>query len=146
MNAVIVEDNLLNLEATDKFAVIHKLADKLAQKGIVINPKDFVQAVFNRESEITTGVGNGIAVPHGKSENVTSSTVIFAKLREPVDWDSIDGKPVDMVFLLAIAGADQGDGHLQTLASLAGRLMDEQFVESIRNTNDATKIMELIAQ
>lgn len=144
MNGVIIKENLLNLEANTKESVIRKLAKELSVEGIVENSEEFVKAVISREEEITTGVGNGIAVPHGKSVEVKESTVIFAKLKHPVDWNSIDNKLVDMVFLLAISGSDKGDNHLEILAGLAGRLMDEEFVESIRKTNDINKIMEII--
>lgn len=137
---------LLEFMANDKKDAISRLAVQLQENNQLTDLESFIQAVLYREGETTTGVGNGIAVPHGKSSAVIESTVIFAKLTEPLDWDSIDGQPVDMIFMLAIADSDKTDGHLKLLANLASKLMDEEFVQQLRTTTDYDELLELISK
>lgn len=139
------ENILLDFEAATKKEAIETLGLQLKKNGMITDLETFIEAVLYRENETTTGVGNGIAVPHGKSSTVMESTVIFAKLDSPIDWNSIDGDPVDMIFLLAIADADKTDGHLQLLANLARKLMNEEFVYQLRNTSDKDELLKLIS-
>ncbi|MDW3030907.1 PTS sugar transporter subunit IIA, partial [Enterococcus faecium] len=81
---------------------------------------------------MTTGIGHNIAIPHGKSQAVIDSTVAVAKLKNEVDWGSLDNQPVNIVFLLAIKEADKGNEHLRVLAELSGKLMDDDFVKEIK--------------
>ncbi|GEN94025.1 PTS sugar transporter subunit IIA [Pediococcus ethanolidurans] len=119
-----------NLIASDRDAVIDQLADLYLKNGVITDKERYIEAVNERETEGTTGIGGGIAIPHGKSEVVKSSAVAIAKLAKPVEWQALDDKPVEYVFLLAIP--DDGDNeHLQLLSELAGTLMDDDVREKL---------------
>ena len=79
-----------------------KIADQYVSAGIVTDKQAYLDAVEYREAEGTTGIGDGIAIPHGKSDVVTRSAVAIAKLKHPVEWASLDNEPVENVFLLTI--------------------------------------------
>ncbi|MFT8661412.1 PTS sugar transporter subunit IIA [Liquorilactobacillus ghanensis] len=115
---------LYDLVANTKKEVINKLADLYQKTGVIQEKEAYIISVMKREEEGTTGIGDGIAIPHGQSETVKESAVVIAKLKEPVEWHSLDDLPVKYVFLLAIP--DEGDQeHLKILSQLAGLLMDD---------------------
>lgn len=131
-----------NLQATTKKEVIKAMARQLVACGKVVNEAQFLNAVKEREEHATTGVGSGIAIPHGKSTAVKESAICFAKLEEPVEWQSLDDKPVEIVFLLAISENDKTDGHLKILSEIATKLMDDDIVAHLK----AAKIPEQVIQ
>lgn len=134
----------LNVEGNTKEEVIKNLSKELMTKGMLKNLDMYIEAVLDREKEITTGFGNGIAIPHGKSNAVKESCFIFAKLKNKVDWNSMDEKEVDMVFLLAIPCEEAGTTHLRLLSKIAVAIMEESFVEALRDENCIEKIDEII--
>lgn len=142
----IYEENIvLNLKASTREEVIQKLAELLWNNGFIRNVHEFVNDVAERESQMTTGVGNGLAIPRGKSNSVLESTVVFAKVDQAIEWNSLDEEPVKLIFLLAIANEDEGNEHLRLLADISEKLMDEAFVESIREADSAKEIKALLA-
>lgn len=138
------ENIVLNLEASTKKEVIKKLSELLLNNGFIDNLEEFIADVNEREEHMTTGIGNELAIPHGKSNAVVESTVVFAKLSKKVEWHSLDGDPVNVVFLLAIATKDKGDNHLKILASISGKLMDDNFVEAIKKATTKEEIEKLL--
>lgn len=135
-NRIRKENILIDLKSSTKEETIKVMAEKLYENGYLENLDNFIESVFKRESQMTTGVGNNLAIPHGKSKSVIESTVAVAKLESPVDWQSLDDEPVEFVFLLAIRDVDKGDEHIRILADLSGKLMDDEFVENIKNSKD----------
>ncbi|WPC20215.1 fructose PTS transporter subunit IIA [Pediococcus inopinatus] len=131
-----------NLVANSRDAVIDQLADVYLENGVISDKQKYIEAVNEREVEGTTGIGGGIAIPHGKAETVTKSAVAIAKLAHPVEWNALDDKPVSYVFLLAIP--DDGDNeHLKLLSELASTLMDDDVrekLESASSKEDLEKI------
>ncbi len=142
---ILKNDNIyLNTSFRTKEEVITFLASELMRKKYISDEKAFYQAVFERENHATTGIGNGIAIPHGKSLAVNESTVVFLKNNFPLEWQSLDDQPVELVFLLAITEADKGDTHLKLLSILAGKLMDDQIVDDLHKQNNAETIIEIL--
>ncbi|CAI9395221.1 MULTISPECIES: PTS sugar transporter subunit IIA [unclassified Bacillus (in: firmicutes)] len=140
------KDNItLNLVANSKEEVIEKLANLLFNNNYVSNLEIFIKDVIDREQQMTTGIGNNLAIPHGKSGAVEESTVAVARLQQPVEWDSLDGAPVSIVFLLAIKDQDKGDTHLRLLADLSGKLMDDDFVESIKQADSVDALYDVLS-
>lgn len=135
----------VNLLANSKEEVIEKLANLLFNNNYVSNLEIFINDVNDREQQMTTGIGNNLAIPHGKSSAVEESTVAVARLHQPVEWDSLDGKPVSMVFLLAIKDQDKGEAHLRLLADLSGKLMDDDFVESIKQADSVDTLYDVLS-
>ncbi|EHT7835660.1 PTS sugar transporter subunit IIA [Listeria monocytogenes] len=135
---------VFDLEATTKEAAIEEMAEMLDERGILADKATYVQAVLEREAHSTTGIGNNIAIPHGKSESVTKSTIVFARTKEMIEWESLDDEPVNMIFLLAITDSDKTDAHLKILAEIATKLMDDDIVENLKNTRDEEEVIRIL--
>jgi multiphosphoryl transfer protein len=89
------------------------------------------EVVWRRESAYSTGLGHGFAIPHCKSDAVSANSIAILKLRNPIEWGSLDGKAVQVVILLAVRESDAGNSHMKALAKLARKLMDEKFREHL---------------
>lgn len=116
------------LSATDKKSAIAELVELLATAGKVTDREQMLQAALERETTRTTGIGNGLAIPHGKCAAVRTLVMAVGKPAAPIDFDSIDGKPVNIVILLA-SPPDKTGPHIQALARVS-RLMTEPKVRA----------------
>lgn len=137
-----LNENLVvfNLKANNKQQVFEKMTNLFFDNKVIQNKSKFIDAVNYREKIDTTGVGNGIAIPHGKSATVKKSAVAVAKLDQNIEWNSLDGKPVKYVFLLAIP--ESGDKeHLKILSEIAEKLMDENVVNDLHNAKNSKDII-----
>lgn len=103
----------------------------------------FIESVLSREEHSTTGIGNGIAIPHGKSESVITPAIVYAKLSHPVEWLALDDNPVENVILLAIPDSEKGTTHLKLLSEIAIKLMDDELVGKLKNETDKSEIIKL---
>ncbi|EGO62899.1 PTS sugar transporter subunit IIA [Acetonema longum] len=136
---------VLGLEAGNKEDVWKVLADKLEAAGAVKDVRQYLADIAARESQGTTGVGFGVAIPHAKSAAVTVPALAMARLANGVDVASLDGSRADLFFLIASpAGGD--DLHLRALAKLARMLMHGSFLTALRSAEDAGAILEVIAE
>ena len=129
----------------DKEAVIRELVELLVQTGS-IKDKDvnrLVQILLNRESLGSTGIGQGVAIPHGKSDCVTKLVAAFGVSREGVNFDSLDGEPVHIFFLL-IAPEDSAGPHLKALARISRLLKDKHFRDSLRVAKDEKALVRIL--
>lgn len=144
-NAQFLSENniVLDLAATSQAEAIGALAKVLEQNGNISDATTFTTDVLNREAMTTTGIGHNIAIPHGKSDSVKQASLVFAKNKYPLEWHALDGSPVNIIFLMAVSAGDAGKDHLRMLANLAGRLMDDDFVEAIKAENDPAKILAI---
>ncbi|GEP19615.1 PTS sugar transporter subunit IIA [Pediococcus argentinicus] len=141
----ISEKNIvMDLHAETRDDAIHQLALILEKNGSISNSEDFYKDVLYRESLTTTGIGNNIAIPHGKSKSVINSTMLFAKNSKLLDWNSLDGSKVNVIFLMAVPIESKGDEHLKMLAKLSGKLMDDEFVKSIKEAKTTEDILKII--
>ncbi|HEM3537185.1 TPA: PTS sugar transporter subunit IIA [Streptococcus suis] len=132
---------LLDLQATSKEAVIDEMITSLVDKGYVTDFDVFKTGIMNREAQTTTGLGDGIAMPHAKNAAVKEATVLFAKSNKGVDYASLDGQPTDLFFMIA-APEGANDTHLAALAELSKYLMKAGFADRLRA---ATSPEEVIA-
>jgi len=121
-----------NIKATSQIDVIREMAEMFLKDGVITDVNKYVDSVMEREKTGTTGVGGGIAIPHGKDDVVKTSSIAFAKLNTPVEWDSLDGKKVSMVFMLSIPGGSESKEHLKVLSLLAQSLMDDDVIEALQ--------------
>ncbi|MFC5908241.1 PTS fructose transporter subunit IIABC [Streptacidiphilus monticola] len=134
----------LYLAPAAKDEAIRALAQRLVAEGRVTDLDGFVADIAAREAQAPTGLGDGIGIPHCRSSHVTAPSVAFGRSRQGLDFDAPDGRPADLVFMIAAPdGAD--DTHLQILASLARRLMDPDFTAALRGATDPTAVADLIA-
>ena len=131
------------LESTDKRAVIDELVDLLAAAGQVASPQTLRDAVWSREQTRTTGIGHGLAIPHGKAAGMKSLAMAVGKPAEPLDFEAIDNKPVRLVVLLA-SPPDKTSDHIQALARISRLMTVEDFRSKIYEAQTAEEVFELI--
>jgi nitrogen PTS system EIIA component len=136
-------EHVILSHASSKGSVIAELA-RLAGAQIGHPPAVIAQAVSAREELGSTGVGGGIALPHARIDGIEAPIGFFARLDRPVDWGSIDGKPVDLVFLLLSPPPADAD-HLAALAAMTRRLRELTIVTAIRNAAKANDIYRALA-
>ena len=135
---------LVNLRAGTKKQVLQELARKAA--AITGQPEDAIfDVLMERERLGTTGIGHGIAIPHGKLPGLDRVYGVFAKLERPVDFDAIDDQPVDLIFLL-LAPANSGADHLKALAKVSRMLRDHRLCEKVRGSSSCEAIYSLMNQ
>ena len=133
------------LVATDKRGVINELVEVLASAGRVDDPDALKEAVWTREQTRTTGIGHGLAIPHGKCAGMTSLAMAIGKPAEPLDFEAIDGQPVNLVVLLA-SPPDRTSDHIQALARISRLMTMDEFRHSIYKAETAAEIWELLEQ
>ncbi|HEM6111743.1 TPA: PTS sugar transporter subunit IIA [Streptococcus suis] len=131
---------LLDLEATSKEAVIDEMITSLVDKGYVTDFEVFKTGIMNREAQTTTGLGDGIAMPHAKNAAVKEATVLFAKSNKGVDYASLDGQPTDLFFMIA-APEGANDTHLAALAELSKYLMKPGFADRLRAATNPEEVI-----
>ncbi|HEM3680787.1 TPA: PTS sugar transporter subunit IIA [Streptococcus suis] len=131
---------LLDLQATSKEAVIDEMITSLVDKGCVTDFEVFKTGILNREAQTTTGLGDGIAMPHAKNDAVKVATVLFAKSNKGVDYASLDGQPTDLFFMIA-APEGANDTHLAALAELSKYLMKPGFADKLRSVSSPEEVI-----
>lgn len=132
----------LNLDVTNKEDAIQKICRMMYDAGKVSDYDQYLNGVKNREAEFATGMGNGIAIPHCKNDCVKEAAFTLVKLKNPVDWGSLDDEPVDYVIMLA-APESSDNVHLKMLSELAVSLMDDNFRESLKDAADVEQIINI---
>ncbi|MBM9832281.1 PTS sugar transporter subunit IIA, partial [Enterococcus faecalis] len=135
---------LLDLQATEKEAVIDEMIAKLVETGVVTDFEAFKAGIMAREAQTSTGLGDGIAMPHSKNAAVKEATVLFAKSAKGVDYASLDGQPTDLFFMIA-APDGANDTHLAALAQLSQYLMKDGFADKLRSALSADEVLNLFA-
>lgn len=131
------------LAAADKKGVIEELVDVLAEAGKVREPDALKEAVWTREQTRTTGIGHGLAIPHGKCEGLDELAMAIGKPAEPIDFASIDQKPVQLVILLA-SPLDRTSDHIQALARVSRLMTQEQFRERMYEAQSPEDLFSLL--
>lgn len=131
------------LESTDKVSAIGELVDLLDGQGLLADKQAVLDAVLMRERTRSTGIGSEIAIPHGKCQAVKELVMALGVAAEPLDFDSVDGRPVKLVILL-VSPEDQTGPHIQALAKISRVMLDEQFKSSLQQASSAEDAYELI--
>ena len=133
------------LLATDKQQAIFELVDHLADAIGIENHDELKHVVWQREMTRTTGIGQGIAIPHGKSDNVDRLIMAIGKPENPIEFGAIDKKPVDIIFLL-VSPVDETGPHIKALATISHMLVNDDFRASLKEAQDPQTIYQLIEQ
>lgn len=136
------ENVLANLRATSKKQALQDLA-KRAAAATGETERVIFSVLMKRERLGTTGVGNGIAIPHGKLDSLDGLYGLFARLEKPIDFDAIDDRPVDLIFLL-LAPEAAGADHLKALARVSRLLRNKSTCEKLRGTDDEEALYALL--
>lgn len=147
MNALI-NSNLIKLDIKkeNKKEVIKELANLIKSENRLNNYDDYIKEVFNREGLVSTGIGYGIAIPHGKCNAVKIPTVAFGRVSSEIEWGSLDDKPVKIVFLLAVPESSASNDHLRILAALSRKLMYEEFRSKLLEIRDKQELLKLLSE
>ncbi len=135
-----------NLSAKTKEEALAKLTDLLFESGALSDKDAFLKDVLDREAVSTTGIGNGIAIPHGKSANVKETTVAIGRLENEVEWESVDDKPVKLIVLLAVNEEDKTGVHVKLLSGMARKLAAEQTCKRLLDAKDADEIINIFSE
>ncbi|MBA1392628.1 PTS fructose transporter subunit IIC, partial [Lactobacillus sp. XV13L] len=136
------ESMIMALKATTKEDAIKEMADLEVATGIVNNEEDFIKSIWARENESTTGIGDGIAMPHARNKSINRARVLFAKSEQGIDYNSLDGQPVNLFFMItAPDGAD--NTHLEALAKLSGLLINPDLVAALKEAKTPAEVINL---
>lgn len=129
------------LKTEEKMDAIHELAKLMADNGRIDNLNEYIEAVTKREEEYTTGIGFGVGIPHGKSSAVQKASLAFGRSKKGISWDSMDGKPVNLLFLIAVS-ENTSDEHLKILSMLSRKLMHQSVRDKLMTMSDSNEIYE----
>lgn len=133
----------LNIEAGDKDGVIERLVDLVVDTVNGTDRDTIIKAIRAREQLMSTGVGNSVAIPHGKTNAVKSLVAAFGRCSEPIDYDALDGKPVILVFLL-VGPEDAAGPHIKALSRISRLLSYEEFRQRLTNAHSADEVLSAI--
>jgi PTS system, fructose subfamily, IIA component len=122
----------MNLNGNTQKEILSSLATLAKSQDIVSDEDTLVQDYLEREKESTTGFGNGVAIPHARTNNVKTTAILFGRSNSDIEWNSLDGKPVN-TFISLLVPNDQGDTHLKLLAKLSRQLVHKDFVSILKN-------------
>ncbi len=145
INDLLVKDAMImDLKATDKRGAIDEMVQKLYDTGRISDVETFKEGILAREAQTSTGLGDGIAMPHSKNAAVKEATVLFAKSNAGVDYEALDGQPTFLFFMIA-APDGANDTHLQALAALSRQLINPEFVESLKGVQTPDQVQAIFA-
>lgn len=133
------------LAATTKQEAIFELADLLCEQTGIRSPQEFKDTIWKRELTRTTGIGYGVAIPHGKYSGCPSLAAAIGKPARPIEFGSVDDRPVDLIILLA-SPLDKTGPHIEALAAISKMLNDRAFHAAIRKAATPQEIYDLITQ
>ncbi|MEH7234579.1 PTS fructose transporter subunit IIABC [Bacillus sp. JJ1562] len=134
---------IIELSSTSKEEVIDELVSKLDEAGRLQDKEQFKQAILTRESQSTTGIGEGIAIPHAKTAAVKTPAIAFGRSTNGIDYESLDGQPSHLFFMIA-ASEGANNEHLETLSSLSSLLMDVGFREKLMKVQSPDELIDVI--
>ena len=133
------------LAGTDKDSVIRELVDLLDSNKLLLDKDEVLQAVLSRENTRSTGIGSGIAIPHGKCKGVRELVMAMGVSSRGIDFQSIDGKPV-YIFVLLVSPIDKTGPHIQALARISRLMLDEDFKNKLQSSASAEQLYNLISE
>ncbi|EOH99920.1 PTS system, Fru family, IIC component [Enterococcus haemoperoxidus ATCC BAA-382] len=133
---------IMDLQATDKKGAIDEMVKKMYDGGRISDIETYKEGILAREAQTSTGLGDGIAMPHAKNSAVKEATVLFAKSNKGVDYEALDGQPTYLFFMIA-APEGANDTHLQALAALSRLLIDPDFVAKLKETKTPEAVQNL---
>ncbi|HJD15789.1 MAG TPA: PTS sugar transporter subunit IIA [Candidatus Enterococcus stercoripullorum] len=145
-NVINRENVLVDIEGTTKEEVLKALCNQLFNTGYINDVDDFYADVLAREEEGLTGLGKGIAIPHGKSESVINTTIAIGKTKQPIEWGSLDDKPVEVILLFAVKNSDATTPHIKLLQKVAIMLADDEFLVALQKAENEDELFGMITQ
>lgn len=144
LSDILTKDSIIPCaKVTSKRQLLQLLAEKAADVAKIDSQTAF-ETLMSREQLGSTGLGNGIAIPHGKIKGLSHVVAIFARLDQPIEFDAVDDQPVDIAFML-LAPEGSGADHLKALSRVARCLRSEHMVDELRATRDKDRLLEVLS-
>ncbi|MDR0316859.1 MAG: fructose PTS transporter subunit IIA [Lactococcus lactis] len=137
---------LLDVNVDSKLSLFKYIASYTLSKNIIDDEQKLVDALLEREKEVSTGLQDSFAIPHAKADFIKKPTVIFLKLSQPIQWETFDGKPISNVFALLVPLKYEGTEHLKMISNIATLLLEEEFTELIKNTKNINDLEKSISK
>jgi len=146
--STIIDEKRINLEldVANKEEALDALADMLIKSGVLSSKEGFIKDVYLREAEGQTGIGGGIAIPHGKSKSVLKTSLAIGRTKKPILWESLDDEPIQCIILFAVRDVDSTTVHVRLLGEVAGKLADEEIVEKLLTSKKPKEIISIFSQ
>jgi len=133
-----------DVQSSSKKQLLELISEELARHSETFTKREMFESLCARERLGSTGLGNGVAIPHGRIKGSSHVEASFIRLRKPLAFDAIDGQPVDLLFCIAVP-EDCGEDHLKLLAQIAEMFSDAAFLEELRKAEDAGTLMQLLS-
>lgn len=140
------ENVMLGMFASSKEEALEKMINTLYQNGVLTDKTAFTEDVLNRERVSSTGIGSGIAIPHGKSAHVKETAVAVARLVIPIKWEEDEDEPVKFIVLLAVNENDKGNTHVRLLSQMARKLASEEVCRRLTDAVDSEEIVKIFSE
>ena len=141
---LLIKDRInLDVQSTDKTGIIRELAKLHEKTGVLNDYEGYVKALMAREEQSSTGIGEGIAIPHAKTEFVKEPALAMGRKKEGIEYDSLDGEPATLFFMIA-APDGANNTHIETLARLSQLLLDDDFKAALENATTADEVLDII--
>ncbi|MGG5318030.1 PTS sugar transporter subunit IIA [Enterococcus sp. AZ072] len=137
---------VVGTKAKSKAEIIEQLGRLLQEKGYVTSAEEYIKDVYLREEEGETGIGQGVAIPHGKSSAVKETTVAIAVLDQEIEWETLDGKGVKLIIMFAVKDSDANTTHVLLLQQVAILLANDTFIEAAKNVESVDALYQLITE
>lgn len=134
-----------SVEVTSKKAALEKLSELLASSHVTLTTTEIFEGLIAREKLGSTGIGHGVAIPHGRSAKLNACVGAFIQLRESIEFDAIDNEPVDLLFALLVP-EESTEAHLQILSLLAERFASETFVNKLRTSGERQAVYKFLTE
>jgi fructose-specific phosphotransferase system IIA component len=146
LSEILKPDNIkIPLVATQKIDAIKELVQLLADTKSVADPKKVLDSVLDREATRTTGIGNGLAIPHGKTTGATDLVMAIGRPAEPIEFQSIDGRPVTIIWLVS-SPPDKTGPHIQALARISKLMLNDSFRQSLNAAQGSKEMFDIIVR
>lgn len=145
MDFIVKEGIIVNLQSKDKKGVLTEMLKTLQTAKKIANQEKILNILLDREELGSTGIGQGVAIPHGKTDEVNDVVIAFGSSKQGIEFESLDGEPVYLVFLL-LAPVESTGIHLKALAKISRILKDKHFRQSLRNAQTVDEVIKLIKE
>lgn len=132
---------LLDVDCKNKYDILKTMSKELLEHSFINDQEKFLEDVYNREKLGETGIGNYVAIPHGQSDSVIQTTICIAKLKNEIEWESLDGNGVKVVILFVVENnEDFANSHLKLLTNVARKLSNSSTLENLLSSNSKSDI------
>ena len=145
MDLIVKEAVIVDLKSKDKKGVIRELTEALVKTKKISSGEKIVKILLDREELGSTGIGSGVAIPHGKTDEIDQMIVAFGTSREGIEFESLDKEPVYLVFLM-LAPVDSAGGHLKALANISRMVKEKHCRQSLREACGVEEIIKIIKE